>query len=291
MSDMHEFAGPGSESGGVEDPHLTKIAGAVENEAGRKLVVSWQGTYTKLLQLLWGFKFFTPWSGAGADKLPAGGSNTSTLGWSYPFASAASIRREEGGVGVLELTITQARVQGVWGLDFAEVSKPIISWRTPGTPRSYTGSGKVPDVATVRAWQKLGAANPAADDYVNFRVDGVKMSGATLKLAQMIYRGIESYVVYVPVVTWQCRVFEPPDISIFPMGQQLDGISAPHGIPDLGEKQFVDNINGLVSPWTTEPYIWVRTANKVSTNADGTFTWLMQFTAAEKADSDLYPET
>lgn len=271
-----------STSAAASGAHLTVQKTFATGEAGNTLTLSYQGPYADLLDLVNSIAFFESYSGDGAEDFPEGNSTTSGAGWSYPFASRAIIRRGNGDVSMLDLTVQQVRLAGIWGLDFAEVSKPILSWRPP--------TGDEPNVQLVKQWMKLGEENPASPDYNSFKVEGVSLSGSTLTLAQKIYAGVETYSVYAPVVTWQCRLFGPPDVTLYPVGVQMSEISAPHDIGELGSKDFESTLNGLSDPQSGEPYVWVRSASKVSTNTDGTFTWFMQWQAVNAADADLYPE-
>lgn len=286
MSDTNTFAGEGPGA----SPHLTREFSADSNEQGNTLVLPFEGTRAELFEKLKGSEFFKQWNGEGADAFPSGGSTTSGTGYSIPYLSRVRIRRTRGPVCLAEFVINQVRVRGIWGLDFAEISKPILAWYRPGTPPEDDDENNRPSGQKIREWMKLGNDNPASPDYNGFMINGEKLEGATLTLAQMIYRGVESFSVWVPVATWQCRVFDPPDISLYPVGNQISELAAPHGIMELGDKDFLSHMNGLTSRWSGEPWIWVRTASRVATNPDGTYIWTMQFTAAEKADEDLYPK-
>ncbi len=296
MSDINSFVGYEGDinsfggSAGAGGPHAAHALSFESDEAGNRLTISFEGTREQLFGMLNGSKFFSTWNGAGADSFPAGGSTTSNLGYSYPYLARARIRRVRGPVCEAAFMIHQVRVAGRWGLDFAEISKPILAWFRPGTNSADTNERNRPDLQKIKIWQKLGAENPASPDYSDFKADGKKMSGATLTLAKMIYRGIESFPVYMPVVTWQCRVLDPPDVNIYMVGNQMAEVAAPNGIEEIGSKNFLGNINALTSPWTGEPFRWVRSGSRVTTNPDATYMWTMQFLAVEKADSDLYPE-
>jgi len=287
MSDIHEL-GRGGGTDGAGDPHAAHALTFESDEAGNSLNFSFEGTREALFNQLKGSKFFSPWNGPGVDAFPAGGSTTSGLGYSYPYLARARVRRVRGPVCEASFMIHQVRVAGRWGLDFAELSKPILAWSRPGTKSDDEKSR--PDLQKIKVWKKLGEENPASPDYSGFKVDGKKMSDATLALAKMMYRGIESFPVYMPVVTWQCRVFDPPDVNIYMVGNQMDEVSAPNGIEEIGSKDFIGNINALTSRWTGDPFRWVRSGSRVTTNPDATYMWTMQFMAIEKADKDLYPE-
>lgn len=279
-----------AEASNQQSPHPSHGLSYTSSEAGNSLSVQFEGTRTELFELLKGHQFFKPWNGHGKDAFPEGGSTTSGSGWSYPYLARAAIRRVRGPTCQAEFVVNQVRVAGVWGLDFAEISKPIMAWFAPGTSPGDTSEDNRPNGQKIRAWKKLGEEDPSSPDYNDFKADGAALVGATLKLAKMIYRGIESFSVYVPVVTWQCKVFDPPDVTLYPVGNQLSDVAAPFGIKELGEKDFLGNINALTSRWTGERYIWVRSGSKVATNPDATYMWTMQFMAAEQADSDLYPK-
>lgn len=259
-----------------------------QNEGGNSLVVSWTGPVEDLKEKLRSIQFFKPYDGEGSDLFPSGGSTTSGAGWSYPFAARASMSRERGPVARLDVTIMQVRIAGAWGLDFVEVQKPILAWRAPGTPSGSTDEKDVPDVAKLKAWMKLGEEDPSNDDYAGFKVDGVALVKATKTVAEMIYKGVEVYSVYLPVATWQCRVFDPPDVSIYLPGKIVE-LAAPHGIAEIGDKAFTSHLSALASPWTGENYKWLRSGSRVAQNPDGTYLWTVTFQAVEDADSDLYP--
>lgn len=260
-----------------------------QNEGGNTLVVSWTGEVDALKEKLNSIQFFRKYDGQGASLFPEGGSTTADCAWTYPFAARASIVRENGPVARLDLTVLQVRKGGVWGLDFVEVQRPILSWRKPGAKPSDTDEKSVPNVAKLKAWMKIGEEDPTNADYAGFKVDGEDLKDATKTVAEMIYKGVETYPVQLPVATWQCRVFDPPDVQSNLPGKLMNELKAPHGIKEIGEKGFLDNLIRLSSPWTGENFKWLRSGNRVAQNPDGTYLWTVTFQAVEDADSDLYP--
>lgn len=283
----------GSGDAGTTDEHLT-VEKQLRFQSDRvTLTETWNGPYDKLFKK--------------AVEMPIGKEdvaeelgNTShgrlhTSG--RPFVSGNSMTRAAGNIWTLTLEYTQLYAVSQWSVTFNAIEKDIHTWMSDAT-----SDRDKPDIALVRAWEAL---EPQSDGYRTFTVDGVKLKGNTLDLAEMINRGITSYTLYQPVVTctYVTRVFTT-------VGRNLNCVYADAGsvmsaVNDTSA--FVEPANmaqgqptsagNLYSMFPTEvntpksntkTIIWVNTSDRLQHNADGTGTRSVEFTGVTEADMDLY---
>lgn len=199
-------------------------------------------------------------SGINADDIPEG------------FLASAELTALNGKRGRLTLTIAkhQDGVE-VWGLEPAEIQKPIRTWKADAENTSDR-----PDLALLDNWAAQVGNQALAEDYNNYRWNGQELSGNTRALAEMIRQGIESYLVYTPVVTCVTRLNEiPADIGV-----DLGKICVPKSNDDDMD-EAVSKLAGLAEEW-------LKTADRIQGALDGTFTRTQQWTGADKWNANLY---
>lgn len=199
-------------------------------------------------------------SGINADDIPEG------------FLASAELTALNGKRGRLTLTIAkhQDGVE-VWGLEPAEIQKPIRTWKADAENTSDR-----PDLALLDNWAAQAGNQALAEDYNNYRWNGQELSGNTRALAEMIRQGIESYLVYTPVVTCVTRLNEIPD----DIGEDLGKICVPKS-KDSDMKDAVTKLAALAEDW-------LKTADRIQGALDGTFTRTQQWTGADKWNENLY---
>lgn len=190
--------------------------------------------------------------------------------------------RGKGGLGICRLTYCILYKRAIWNIDFAEISKDIKVWLVA----KYTDAdGNVADEAyeelqKIARWQRQKDAE-AWRPWKDFLYDGVtKLSGNTLKLAQKMMKGVMNYPLYVPVITrTTINAFSP---EVGQIGKQYKQI--PEG-DWTGFDRF-----GLNPHWQDLAKVFLKTAERSTSNGDGTFTMVEQWQGADELDADLYPE-
>lgn len=193
------------------------------------------------------------------------------------YCAAARCRRTPGGLGVCTIVYQALFNASVTGLDLAEVSKPIKTWKA----NAETPSER-PDLGKIEQWEKQKEDNYAA--YKDYKYDGTNpMTGNTKALAEMIFNGIESYSEYLPVITVTMSYY------VFPQG-------APNVGSQLGKKvtpripSSYTPVNGNSDLPTELKPAWVGTADRATTNNDGSITRVQQWTGFDSVNINLYPE-
>ena len=233
---------------------------------------TWQGTYSdcKAKQ-----KNYLPGRQASCpdinDVWPSGVGVQPTV-----YCAAARCRRTPGGLGVCTIVYQALFNASVAGLDLAEVSKPIKTWKA-----NAANVNERPDLGQIEQWEKQKEDNYEA--YAAYKYDGMNpMTGNTKKLAEMIFAGIESYSEYLPVITVTMSYY------IFPQG-------APDVGSQLGKKvtptipSSYTPVNGNSDLPTKLKPAWVATADRASTNNDGSVTRVQQWTGFDSVNENLYP--
>lgn len=259
--------------------HLTFRKDILFEAASAKKMEFWTGPFSELLEKAKGYSQ-SMYSMYQDSDLPSGGSDTQGSGWSYPLISNISLQRQQGNIGSLSITITQAKQVAFATVDFVEISRPIICWR------AWNGNNK-PDISLIARWQKQKDASP--ENYAAFKTeDGTELSGDTKKLAEMIYKGIEHYSVYLPVVSVTLRTFSPPQLALYPIGK-ISTPEVPYGWPLAGGETIDNIIRDLKDSETDEAFSsWVISSSRSSNNADGTYTWVLQFQGCSGIENDLF---
>lgn len=204
-----------------------------------------------------------------------------------PVCTAARVTRAPG--GLCSVTATNVRIKCIFigTVDFAEISKPIKSWRS-----DIEDETERPNLAAIESWE-LFKEHGDEESYASYKCDVTLADGThaenlsdinenTLKLAKLMReKGVESYTIHTPVVTMQMVYTEfPPGVGsmldMYYTGEipQIDGyVSADAG--------FIESVSSLKNKW-------LCTADRCNHNADGTNTRVIQFTGADDINPDLY---
>lgn len=286
--------GGGTIGGGGEDApdtHLAPGRRLTFGLQGNREEVVYQGDYAALRTLADSVEIgkvidAAPSGGTGGVEttLPQGSADSESstggstgVGYAKPFN--VQLSRTNGNRGQLVVSFSQNRQVALWTVDFVEVSKPIRTWHADKP------EGK-PDLAQIRQWEQNETANPGL--YWAFKKDAANaLTGDTLELAKMISQGIDTYSLYVPVVTCTVNLAEPPDLLGNAPGV-IDDPAAPNGWRDANDHRGADIIGNLVNPRTGTEYEWLLSAVKVSTNSDGTYQLTKSWQAADSIDERLY---
>lgn len=208
--------------------------------------------------------------------------------------TGASSRRLQGGK-VCEATVqsTKFKKKAIWGFDFHALSKPTITFRYPGEDDATVNLR----AKCIRGWEALRDAN-RLPEYLDFKYikydenneeiglgsldDAVAGGANTLKIAKKILRGQETYTVYYPVITVTRTSDEPFTDDLTSIGKQCTPSLKSSGWTPHGNPQQALAFLSLKA-------YWVKTADNIITNADGSFTRREQWTGMDDLDADFYP--
>lgn len=178
--------------------------------------------------------------------------------------------RLPGEKGRLTISTASPNEHPVWGLEMAEIQKPIRAWKAD--------EDDPPDLEEIEAWEQIKSTNPAA--YKDYKWNGsTAMTGNTLLLAKKIQKGIQYFPLFAPVITCTERLTSATTagITIGPFGKQITSTAI------------------VASDSTTHPftslasYIFIKTCDRLVGALDGTYTRTQTWTGAEAWDTDLYP--
>lgn len=284
--------GGGTIGGGEDAPdtHLAPGRRLTFGLQGNREEVVYQGDYAALRTLADSVEIGKSITSASSDgtgvttTLPQGSDNSEgstghAAGVGYAKPCNVQLSRTNGNRGQLVVSFSQNRKTSVWTVDFVEVSKPIRTWHADKT------EGK-PDLAQIRQWEQNETANPGL--YWAFKKDSAnELSGDTRALAEMISKGIDTYSLYVPVVSCTINVATPPNLTDHAPGK-IDNPDSPYGWNDANDNDVAKIIGDLENPRTGQPYQWLLCASKVSSNSDGTYQWTKSWQAADSIDERLY---
>lgn len=273
-------------------PHITFSSQLFSEPLRRGEVQTWEGDGKDIVNAFNGIKVGAPTSHY--RHITAANDD-----WGTPYVAGVQAPRRTGGVWTMNVTVSQLRKCVLWTLDFAEIQKDIRTWRQDV---NYTEddqpSANTPDLSKLALWERAKAVNDDYD-YKNFMtVDGVALDGATLELAKMIYKGIESYTIHTPVPTMTMRYFD----EITGTGALLDKYlsdlpTGPSGWEELGGAKIRAQLNELKMYHTdgsggvgTDYYKWLCTSDKSTPNGDGSCTRVVQFMRVNSVEDKLYSQ-
>lgn len=267
-----------NEGGGGDAAHLTVHKEIVLGTTANRKVETWQGPYDRLLEKA---KAYDIGKYVEDNDLPTGTSDTnaSGVGYGYAFVSDARLTRDNGNAGRLVVTFTQNRARAFVSVDFAEVQRPIRTWKADA------GSNEKPSLPLIRTWE--AKKNAAPSEYESFQ----GLSGNTKKLAEMIFKGIETYSVYAPVVTVTLTTFSFPQLSLLPVGTVYGVPEIPYGWQEVHGRTISEIISNFEKPSSgssREGYQWVLSSSKCSPNANGTYQWVLQYQACDEVEEVLF---
>ena len=210
------------------------------------------------------------------------------------IVTSISSRRLNGKVCEASIQKTQFIKKAVWGIDFHALSKPTITFRYAGENDETVNAR----AHRIRGWEALRDAN-RMPEYLEFKfikyddeheeIGVGDLSGGdtgcgtkTLKIAQKIMRGQETYMVYYPVVTCTRTSSDPFTDDLNTIGTQCQ--------PNMRNGWTSQGDAGQITAALKTKQFWVKTADNIVTNPDGSFTRREQWTGMDDLDKDFYPE-
>lgn len=206
-----------------------------------------------------------------------------------------SVRKKVAGRGIFTATVKCFRrvYEGV--VDFERVDKNIMTWRA-------LCAEDVPNLEEIRMWQKMLEIG-REDLYAEFKYidnEGATKQLATegevnptIKLAQMIYRGVESFPEYLPVLNITITFAKHPMqlVDNFRCGELLGKVVEATEIGVGGWDIPVGDISGASSPiadFESLAQIYLCNGDKLQVNGDGSYTLQRSFVGLRQVESELY---
>ena len=191
--------------------------------------------------------------------------NTGFVGFPAGYVSAVELQALKGGRGRLIISTAEQDDVAVWGLEMAEIQKPIRTWKANAENKADR-----PDLALLANWESQAGKQGLESEYNAYKYNGKVLEGNTLTLAKMIREeGIDHYAVYTPIITLTTRHNGLPS----GVGSNIGKIESPADAPE-----------GL-SAIATE---WLKTADRIQGSIDGVYTRIQQWTGADKWNEKLY---
>lgn len=199
--------------------------------------------------------------------------------------------RKQGNLGELALTIAYIRpdVTKKWfvSLDSVAIPKDIRTWiplKSDGTP----DTANAPDISLIGRWEALQSTDTehyAQFEYKTSESEYHSLTGSTLELAKMIYKGISTYTIHAPVITASWYEFSDADFYAYEIDKQL---GKPRLLQDIienaiGEMNWTDIFENLNVEW------FIQTDYKVTGQANGLFQVVVRWMGATDIDENLYP--
>lgn len=279
MGDMGGVGFDDGSSGAGNEAHLTVERRVSYALSGNRIEVVYQGPYNKLKEKLKDVQIGHQADKEDTSELPEGGSDTQGAAFGMPRYATAQLVRTAGGLGRLSIVIVQNVRLCAWQLDWAEVSKPILTWKADAVNEQDR-----PDLAKIAQWKAQGEDSQA---FQALKIEDKALEGNTQKLAEMILKGIENYPRYAPTITCTLTVDAPPLISDYQIGKIITP-EAPYGCASFGNKGVDTVLNSFTDHGRAVQ--WIITESRVSQNNEGGFLWVITWQACDAIEECLYEE-
>lgn len=222
--------------------------------------VTYQGSYEELNRMIDNIAMTGPESGNGVY-------------------TGAVLTRREGGRGVLEVAGRVLNGYSWWGFSFSEISKPVKTWLATKISNRDALATELNKIDLWESQKNMGEAG--ISNYLNFRYDNThELTGYTLKLAQKMLEGIESYSVYTPVATCRRSQNKPFTDGLNSIGKYVTQLISP-------TEQVPANAGQLAAISGMRNY-WLKTSDEITQNSDGTLSRTETWTGYDSIDADLY---
>jgi len=193
--------------------------------------------------------------------------------------TGATLTRREGNRGTLEIAARVLNGYSWWGFSFSEISKPVKTWLATKITNPDALATELNKIDLWENQKSLGSAGIA--NYLNFRYDDThSLTGDTLKLAQKMLQGVESYSVYTPVATCRRTQNHPFTDGLNSIGKYVTRLTSP-------TEQVPANEGQLAAIAGMRPF-WLKTSDEITQNSDGTLSRTETWTGYDTIDADLY---
>lgn len=188
--------------------------------------------------------------------------------------STAELVREKGGMGKLTVTGTRPKKGGggsaqdadgnelVYEVEMAQLEKPIMS-----NPK-YAGYAE-----QIELWRNAEPAMRVQYKYFDQDNQEAQLDGNALKAAQLILKGVESYLVFAPV----CRRTTRSEDSAEDAFGKIGGNCGKKGRPPA-----------VLLALTDGDWEWLKTADRAVETSGGGSERVEEWTGADEWSDDLY---
>ena len=276
--------GGGGGSGGL---HLTFTAQLFIEATRRGEIQTWEGGQSAILS---NFKTLKVGDKATQYKFITGPDDD----WGTPFIGGVQAPRRQGKTWTMQVTIVQLRKCVLWTLDYAEIQKNIKTWMQNIPVTEDQSDYSSPDLSQIAQWERAKDIQDW-DDYDNFKtVDGDELTGRTRDLAEMIYKGIDSYTIHTPVPTLSMRYYDEVEGTGALLDKYLAELpNGPEGWIELGGADIHGQLNELKEVQMsggTIVYKWLCVSDKATSNGDGSCTRTIQFMRVDEVEENLYSQ-
>lgn len=282
-----EGIGGGSVGGFGRDLHLTYSAQLFVEATRRGEVQTWEGDEPDVISNYKAMKVGVP---ATQYKFISSADSD----WGTPFVGGVQAPRRQGNIWTMQVTVVQLRKCVLWTLDFAEIQKDIKTWMQNIPVTEDQSDYSSPDLSKIAQWERAKDVQDW-DDYDNFKtVDGDELTGRTRDLAEMIYKGIDSYTIHTPVPTLSMRYFDEVEGTGALLDKYLQGLpTGPQGWEELGGANIhgqLDELKEVHMSSGTVIYKWLCISDKATPNGDGSCTRMIQFMRVDEVEQNLYSQ-
>lgn len=265
--------------------HLTFTAQLFIEAMRRGEVQTWEGGQSAILSAFKALKVGAP---ATNYKFITAANGD----WGTPFVGGVQAPRRHGKVWTMQVTVVQLRKCVLWTLDFAEVQKNIKTWMQNIPVTEDQSDYSSPDLSQIAQWERAKDIQDW-DDYDNFKtVDGDELTGRTRDLAEMIYKGIDSYTIHTPVPTLSMRYFDEVEGTGALLDKYLQALpTGPQDWEELGGANIhgqLDALKEVQMSGGTIVYKWLCISDKATPNGDGSCTRMIQFMRVDEVEQNLY---
>lgn len=253
-------------------------------------LVTWEGDYNDCKSTF--DKYYTNKLVTGDDEWISSGETSLGID---KVVVGRSLRQYPGGRGRASFTIKGYKRVYEGGLDFERVDKDIRAWRS-------MCSDNKPDIGIIVMWEQTkdtGRADLYGEfKYLNGSGDEQDIpEGPTKKLAEMMYRGVESFPEYAPTLAITITFARHPCDLItdgsFLVGALLGKVVSASDILPQGWNIPIGGISASPSPVRDFESVMPEakilcTADKLQCNADGSYTLTRAFSKYKTIESELY---
>ncbi len=186
----------------------------------------------------------------------------------------ADLQRTKGGMGLLTVTVrdssssrwidTDGDREIVYEVEMAQIEKPILAHTDF---KAYAGQ--------IEMWRASAAGVRAALKYTNADGDDVALQGKALDAARLLLKGVESYLVFPPVLRRTTKDPRRPRKAFSGIGGKCGQIVRPP-----------TKLTGMVAgSWK-----WLKTADRAQQASGGGSERVEEWTGADEWDETLYKD-
>lgn len=197
--------------------------------------------------------------------------------------SGISPSRKVGGMLEVSLQWTAFLMREFWNIEWQEVQKDIRTLLVPPNATQQQILAASIDIAHIANWEAQ-RDNQNWDMYQSFKYEDngteVALDGDALVVAQKILKGVQTYTLYVPVVTCTTTWADGKPVRLGTLNQYVTSLPTHTGWSAFGQdpSDF------------TEMSKWLKQIDRTSNNPDGSVTLVEGWVGLDDLDPDLYTQ-